>query len=179
MKLRSARRNRPARIVSAIVFLVSMTAPAMTASPALARCDAPNYIYKFTKVSKSKRLTNLRSDYLKGPGAITYEETKTASTKAEMTASVSAEAGVVFAKASTSIGVTVGKEWSKSGSWSYQAKVDRGRTARLVMWHVSRKFLVTKKRLDPEGCSYHRVYRAWVNAPVKANTNVWKLQDHP
>lgn len=179
MKLWPARRSRPARLVSAIVLMTSMVAPAMNASPALARCDAPTYIYKFTKVSKSKQLSNLRSDYLRGPGTIKYEETKTASTKAEMTASVSAEAGVVFAKASTSIGVTVGKEWSKSGSWSYEAKVDRGRTARLVMWHKSRSFLVTKKRLNPEHCSYHRVYRAWVEAPVQANTNVWSLQDHP
>ena len=179
MKPRFSSRGRTARVLSAIVFVGSMTVPTMAAGPAMARCDAPTYIYKFTHVTKSKRLTNLRSDYLKGPGNITYSTTKTASTKAEMTASVSAEAGVVFAKASTSIGVTVGKEWSKSGTWSYEAKVEKGRTARLVMWHKSRSFLVTKKRLDPEGCSYHRVYRAWVDAPVKANTNVWALQDHP
>lgn len=179
MRLLPGRRSRSGRLVSAIVFLTSMTAPVMTASPAAARCDAPTYIYKFTHVTKSKRLTNLRSDYLKGPGNITYSTSKTASTKAEMTASVSAEAGVVFAKASTSIGVTVGKEWSKTGTWSYEAYVEKGRTARLVMWHRSRSFLVTKKRLNPEHCSYHRVYRAWVDAPVKSNTNVWALQNHP
>lgn len=179
MRHRFPARSRATRVLSAIVFVASMTVPTMAASPALARCDAPTYIYKFTNVSVSKRLSNLRSDYLKGPGTITYTRTKTATAKAEMTATVSAEAGVVFAKASTSLGVTVGKEWSKSGTWSYSAKVEKGRTARLVMWHKSRSFLVTKKRLDPEGCSYSRVYRAWVDAPVQANTNVWALQDHP
>ncbi len=81
-----------------------------------------------------------------------------------MTATVEAEAGIVFAKASASLGVTVGAEWSKSGTWSYEKKVPRGETARLVMWHKSREFVVTKKRLV-QGCKYERVYRSWVDAP--------------
>lgn len=171
-------RSKAARLIYATVFVAALTVPALT-SPALARCAEEQYIYKFTKVSKSRRLSNLRSDYLEGPGTISYSRTKTAVAKAAMTATVAAEAGVVFAKASTSLGVTVGKEWSKSGTWTYSKPVPAGKTARLVMWHQSRKFLVTKKRLDGNECRYIRVYRSWVNAPVAANINVWGLQNQP
>lgn len=163
------------RLLSTTVFLSALIAPSVTATPAAAQCDAPNTTYKFTDVSYSRRLSNLRSDYMEGPATITYSTQKTASVSASMTATVEAEAGIVFAKASTSIGVTVGAEWSKSGTWSYEKKVPSGETARLVMWHASRKFLVTKKRLV-EGCQYKRVYRSWVDAPVKANVNIWGLQ---
>lgn len=163
------------RLVSTTVFFSALMAPSLATAPASAQCDAPNPHYKFTDVSHSKRLSNLRSDYMEGPATITYSRQKTASVNASMTASVEAEAGIVFAKASTSLGVTVGAEWSKSGTWSYEKKVPRGETARLVMWHASRRFLVTKYRLI-EGCEYQRVYRSRVDAPLKSNINIWGLQ---
>lgn len=115
------------------------------------------------------------SDYLRGPGTITYTSNKTATVNATMSASVTAEAGVVFAKASTTIGVSVGKSWSKSGSWSYAKPVPKGKTARLRMFHETRSFTVTKRVLDGR-CQWQTRYSSKVKAPIKKNLNVWKLE---
>jgi hypothetical protein len=92
-----------------------------------------------------------------------------------MTATVSAEAGVVFAKASTSLGVTVGASYSNAGTWSYSKPVPSGRTARLVRYRESRRFTVKKTRIVAP-CNVQTVYIANVNAPRRANINVWDLQ---
>jgi hypothetical protein len=156
--------------------LAAVLAVAGPATSATAACpEVGNVYYSFSNKSTSRILSNLRSEYLHGPGSINYTKNKTATTNASMTGTVSAEAGVVFAKASASLGVTVGKTWSKGDSWSYTMSVPRGKTARMVMWHESRRFTVTKKRIVGP-CNLVTVYRTRVNAPRKASINVWRLQ---
>lgn len=146
------------------------------ATSAFAACtEVGQVFYSFSNVTTSRLLSNLRSDYLRGPGTITYTKTTTGTASASMTGTVSAEAGVVFAKASASIGVTVGGSWSKSDTWSYSKPVPSGTTARLVMWHESRKFTVKKERVVAP-CNLQTVYVETVNAPRTANINVWDLQ---
>jgi hypothetical protein len=146
------------------------------AGPAAAVCpEVGNVYYTFSQVSTSRKMSNLRSDYLKGPGTISYSKSKTAEVNASMSASVEAEAGVVFAKASASIGTSVGASWSKSGTWSYSKDVPAGKTAQLVMYHTTKKFVVTKKKIVAP-CTLVTVYTSSVNAPVKTSTaNVWDL----
>jgi hypothetical protein len=155
----------------ATAFLVA--GPATTATAACP--EVGQVYYSFKDKTTSRILSNKRSDYLVGPGTINYTSSTTATANASMTATVAAEAGVVFAKASASLGVTVGGSWSKGGSWSYSKPVPKGKTARLVMWHESRSFTVTKKRLVAP-CKLVTVYVSRVKAPRKANINVWNLQ---
>src|SRR5205085_2653779 len=102
-------------------------------------------------------------------------KTTTGTVSGSVTGTASAEAGVIFAKASVSIGVTVGASWSKSDTWSYSKPVPSGKTARLVMWHESRKMTVTKKQIVAP-CNVKTVWTRSAQAPVKANLNVWDLQ---
>lgn len=155
---------------------LTSTALVASASPAQAACpEVGQVFYSFSSVSTSRLASNLKSDYLVGPGTINYTSSKTMTVSASMTATVSAEAGVVFAKASASIGVTVGASYSKSGSWSYSKPVPSGKTARLVRFRESRAFVVTKTKIVAP-CNVTTVYRASVNAPRSADINVWDLQ---
>lgn len=168
-------------VLTALALAAStVLVPVTTATPASAACAPENdkyTVYKFQDVAVSNKASNLKSDYLQGPGTINYTSTKTASVDASVTATVSAEAGVVFAKASTSLGVTVGKSWSKSGSWSYSKPVPKGKTARLVMFHETRLFTVTKLVWSNADCNYKRKYRSRANAPIMSSSaNVWRLQ---
>ncbi len=159
-----------------LASLVSSMAVAASPVPASAVCPEVGQVYySFSNKSVSRRASNLKSDYLRGPGTITYNETKTATVTASMTASVSAEAGVVFAKASSSLGVTVGASYSKAGTWIYSKPVPSGRTARLVRYRESRRFTVKKTKIVAP-CNVQTVYTATVDAPRAADINVWDLQ---
>ncbi|MEV8510908.1 hypothetical protein [Dactylosporangium sp. NPDC051484] len=159
-----------AALLATFAFIVTPATTAFAACPEVGQVS-----YSFSSVTTSKILSNLRSDYLAGPGTITYTKTTTGQVSASMTATVSAEAGIVFAKASASIGVTVGASWSKSDTWSYSKPVPAGKTARLVMWHESRKFVVKKTQIVAP-CNVKTVYTETVNAPLTSNINVWDLQ---
>ena len=160
-------------------ILGALVVPVVTSSAALAQCppDGPTTIYKFTNVSSSSKPTNLHSDYIEGPATVTYTHTATATVSASMTATVSAEAGIIFAKASSSLGVTVGASYSKANSWSYTKPVPSGKTGRLTLFHDTRVFTVTKQQWNPGRCTFVTAYSSAVNAPLKSdNANVWKLE---
>ena len=148
----------------------------LPAAPASAMCaDAGEVYYKISDVHKSRQATNLKSDYLRGPGTISYSKNKTASVSATGTVTVGAEAGVIFAKASASASVSLGGTWTHGGTWSYSKPVPKKKTARLVMYHESRKFTVKKYQLDGR-CHGIKKWTRHVNAPVKKSANIWDLQ---
>lgn len=167
------------RAMTLLAGILATSSIALTASPAhayVAGCDGPGHPkYKISNVSYVRKATNLKSDYLAGPGTITYTKTTTAEVNASMSGEVTAEESVVLASASQTIGVSLGASWSKSGSWSYSKPVPAGKVARLVMFHESRKFLVTKYYLDHD-CNVHTIYADYVTAPRTASINVWDLQ---
>ena len=171
------RRTAPAFVTALAVCATGLVTA--TASPAAAVCKPPDgaeNIWYFTNIKKSSLGTTIASNYLKGPGTISYSTTKAASVNATMSASVSAEAGVVFAKASTTMGVSVGKTWSKDQTWTYSKAVPKGKTARLRLYQQSRSFSVEKKYWDERSCKYKRVYKGNANAPRKTSVLVWRLQ---
>ena len=179
------------KILAALVIIASMlVVPVLAASPASARCAAPGdtTIYKFSKKSFTYHPTNIKSDWaiFRKGGSITYSKTKTMQVSASMTATVSAEAGVIFAKASTSLGLTVGASHSWSEQWSYTANVpaDRKHKYRLHAYHYTANFSVMKKRFNgaPKVCNYENVWKSRQrvkHAPAKASKNVWRLDKAP
>ena len=179
------------KIAAVLVMLAStLVVPVLTASSASARCAPPGneVIYTFRNKSFVYHPTNIKSDWaiFRKGGSITYSKTKAMTMSASVTATVSAEAGVIFAKASTSIGVTVGGSLSRTESWSYTANVpaDTKHKYRLHAYHYSANFQVMKKRFNgaPQVCNYQNSWKSWQtvkHAPAKANRNVWRLDKAP
>jgi hypothetical protein len=159
-----------------------------TASPATAAAQAcPDEGMKGYKISNKStvyKATNLKSDWFldRDKPTIGYSSNKTGTVSASGTAGVTAEAGAIFAKASTSFSVTVGKSWSKSQTWSYSATAvnKSGKSkVRLIMTHEAKKFKARKWVIinGPNGaCKTDWKWTKWFTAPVKKNNNVWKLE---
>jgi hypothetical protein len=173
---------------AAVISLLASTlvVPALAAAPASARCAPPGneVIYVFTNKSFTYYPTNIHSDWavFRKGGSIQYSQTKTMSVSASVTATVSAEAGVIFAKASTSLGVTVGGSKSWTQAWSYTANVpaDTKHKYRLHAYHYTANFSVMKKTFNgaPSVCNYQNSWKSYqrvTHAPAKASKNVWRL----
>ena len=168
------------------LFVSTLVVPALAAAPASARCAPPGneVIYVFTNKSFTYYPTNVHSDWamFRKGGSINYSQTKTMQVSASVTATVSAEAGVIFAKASTSLGVTVGGSKSWSQQWSYTANVpaDTKHKYRLHAYHYTANFSVMKKTFNgaPSVCNYQNSWKSYqrvTHAPAKASKNVWRL----
>lgn len=156
--------------------LLGLLVPLGASSPAWAICDADHTIYEFKNVTTTDRATNIAGDWMEAGMTASYSKSATATLSASMTATVSAEAGIVFAKASASLGVTVGGSYARTQTWTYTSRpVPSGKEGRLVMYHEGRRFTVVKKVLRSP-CTYVQVYAQTVDAPIKSGGNFWKLQ---
>ncbi|MCD9902221.1 hypothetical protein ACFWVT_20170 [Streptomyces cyaneofuscatus] len=153
------------------------------ASPASAACDDTGT--KFSIINKKTvwKNTNLHSDWGKPGVTLRYDKTKSATLSASGTAEVGADAGVIFAKASASFGVTVGKSWTKGDTWSYSATVKKkkGKTrGRLMMQHEAKQFTAHKYKVSTGAggtCKTKTVYKKKITAPVKKDRqNLWGIQ---
>lgn len=156
---------------TALGLALSGATAVVTAAPASAMCaEAGQTYYTFSSVSTVWKRTSLSSSYVRGPGSVSLTKGRTWNVQASMTATVSAEAGVVFAKASTSLGITVGAGYSGTQSFTYTLNVPSGQTKRLQQYKASKKFVVTKKRYTAT-CSSVVVYSSTVTAPVKSGAD--------
>ncbi|MFF8592172.1 hypothetical protein ACF061_12115 [Streptomyces sp. NPDC015220] len=164
--------------------LLSAGAVAVSTTPAAAgaMCDT-SPIYSIGDKKTVWRATNVHSDWAKPGVTISYAKNKTGSWTATGTATVGAEAGVIFAKASTSFSVSLGKTWSKSDTWTYSATVKKKKgksRGRLMMYHEARGFSVTKYRFEPKAGGTCKKVKLWKKsnnvAPVKKNSNLWGIQ---
>ena len=174
--------------LAAPLLLVTLVATASVpfAPAASARCAPPDgneVIWKITKVRKSYKSTGVSSNWVHpkyDKFHINYSESDTSTTSATVTATISAEAGVIFAKASTSLSVAVGKQWSKTKTWSYTADVpkDPDHQYRLVQKQETRKFLATKYAWSFATCKYsNKVKSGRVEMPrLSEKSLVWRLE---
>lgn len=167
-------RNKAARFLGVAALTTALIGAVAPASPAQAVCDQPGAIYSFKSKVYTTLPTNVMTPWMSYPGDITLSQTKTATATASVTATVSAEAGIVFAKASASLGVTVGGSWSKADTWSAHQAVPRGKQGRLRLYHDAVGFVVTKQ--VPAGqCGWRTVYTSKVIAPRKTGDSVVKM----
>jgi hypothetical protein len=155
----------------ALALAASTAAAVLTATPAQAACtEAGNTYYSFSTASSVWKPTSLSSSYITGPGSVSITQGRTYSVSASMTASVSAEAGVVFAKASTSLGITVGASYSGTQAFTYTLNVDRGQTMRMQQYKSARTFTVHKYKVVAP-CNTQTVYKTSVTAPVASTAD--------
>ena len=180
-------RFRRSALLLVLSLIGALLTPLLAAGPASARpiCDSPNAIYSISNRAYTYYPTNVYSAWasFRHGGTINYSQTKTMTVSASVTATVSAEAGIIFAKASTSLGITVGGSYAKSSTWSYTASVPATTKYkyRLHAYRYAVSFTVNKKLLNPGNCTYRqaagfpsRVY----HAPPKSSSNkyiVWRL----
>jgi hypothetical protein len=164
-------------ITAGSLTVSAFVVPALTGlgAQAFAVCPEVGEVsYTITNGAKAWKATNLRSDYLTGPGTITYSKNTTATVSASLTGTTSAEAGIIFAKASASLSVTVGGSYSWSDVWSYSAVVPSGQTKRLQQYKDSRSFTVKKTQIIAP-CNVRTVWTKNVTAPVKNHVYKWAL----
>ena len=144
-----------AALTGAAVTFVTFVAPV---SPASAICE-PSPSYSFTSVTTQWKATNLKSSYITGPGTITFSKGRSYTVSASMTATVSAEAGIVFAKASASLGITVGASYTSTVQYAYALNVASGQTRAMQQYKRAKKFNVTKYRVTSP-CTLTKIYSA-------------------
>ncbi|MFJ6630841.1 hypothetical protein ACIQMR_05415 [Streptomyces sp. NPDC091376] len=153
-----------------------------TTTPAYAACDNTGTFISIINKKTTWKRTNVHSDWAQPGINIRYSKTKEATFKAEGTATIGADAGVVFAKANVSFSGTLGKSWSQSDSWSYSGTVQRkpGKTkGRLMMFHEAKSFTAHKYRVtNGTGgqCKSTTVYKKAGTYPVKKNVNTWGIE---
>ncbi|RPF36020.1 hypothetical protein [Streptomyces sp. TLI_185] len=175
------------KIVSSVIAsaVVAGGMVGVAAAPASASCaPSPGTGYEIYDKHTVYPGTNLASTWVfdNTDPTVSYNQSKTGTWTASGTAGVEAEAGVIFAKASTSFSVTVGKSWSHSDSWNYSlhAKDKAGKTqVRMRLFHEAKKFKVRKYTYYYDGhCKFHSTtkWRKQFTAPVKRNNNVWGLE---
>lgn len=179
-------------LVTVVTLLAGLLVPTgLAAAPAQAACQPPNdqqLSYKFRNKEIVYHPTSLMSAWQVGGygGSITYNKTATKEVNASVTATVSAEAGVIFAKASTSLGVTVGGSYSRSESWSHTMNLpaNKNRMYRMRQYHFSVNFEVMKKSWSHSDCDWtNNVWSAWQDvkhAPERNESGtVWRLEEKP
>ncbi|MFJ9846125.1 hypothetical protein ACIRYZ_37945 [Kitasatospora sp. NPDC101155] len=162
--------------VSLTVAALTVSGLVATAVPASARtiCDG-GYSYKFSNESTVWEPTNVHSDWAQPGITITYNKTTTGTWSATGTATVGADAGVIFAKVSTQLSFSVGRQWSKTDSWSYSGTVRGNQRGRLMMYHKAASFTVSKIE-QYTNCRTSTVYTTHMTAPAAENDNTWGIQ---
>lgn len=170
-------RVRRGGVVAVAAIVTSFLTTAATTAPASAGCAAPgeNTIVTIDKKAKTLLPTNLKSDWLEGPGIIIYHKSTTATVSGTISASATFGASVVIAKAEATFGFEVGYSYSWTDEWEYQIPVPQGKDGRLRMYHDAVGFRATVKRWSPSACKYNTSIGD-VKLPRKTGDNSWKLQ---
>ena len=169
-------RRRAGGVVAALSLVASAACVSAPPAQAAARiCDEVRTIYSFSEVTRNRRPTSVKSAYITGPGTISYNKTISTSVGFTASASVSAEAGVVFAKASATAGVALTTQRSWTDGFTYTLSVPSGQRRAMQLFQESRSFKTTKKILQSP-CYDKTVYsRQTANAPRKTRVDEWRL----
>jgi hypothetical protein len=163
---------------------VVIAGPASAVSPAV--CTSWDNGFSFRSTVAQRTPTGLYSAWVfpnHGSVTITYQQTASYQNNVSTTATVTTEAGLIFASASASIGVTVGQSWTESKSWSYAATVAQSSTYeyRLHLYHQSYNFQVMKysSRVCNGVTQKQNQWSSWQtvsHAPVRgASGDVWVI----
>jgi hypothetical protein len=170
-----ARARKPLSTFIATLAL-ALASQLVSMSSASAICDEPHTIYEFDNKSKTE-LVGYTTAWVANPITPTLSVGKTIEAHVEFSVSVGAEAGVILAKASTEVGVSVGASVSRTVTEEYQGdKPPKGKLARLVVYAEARQFRVRKLQLRAP-CKYVPV-GSWitVRAPQKTGTTIVREQ---
>lgn len=178
-------RRRLSAMLSTALLASGLALVSGAGAPASAACAPPagEVIYKISNITKSFKPTGPASNWVHpryGSASITYSKSESSTWGGTLTGTVSAEAGVVFAKASTSISVAVTRNWSKTETWTYGTTVakDPAHEYRMRQMQETRKFYVKKFQFSRATCAYsNQVGTGHGEMPRATKSSlVWKQQ---
>ncbi len=107
-------------VIGAVLAATPVVAQAGTASPAV--CDAPGYLTSEAGTYIGNSANRTYGEY---PGTITVSKGTTKTVSGSLQTTVSADAGVIFAKVSTSVGISVGLSKAVTTNSSYSWTVPK------------------------------------------------------
>jgi hypothetical protein len=120
--------------------------------------------------------TNLKSDWMEGPGRITYQKTATSESNSSWTGDLGVSTNLVIAEIKSSYAKTVGKSHSVSDSWSYTAEVPKNKVRRLHQLKQSWRVQVVRWRYTTTDCKKTKeVSNKTATFPVKNHDYLWIL----
>lgn len=162
----------------AVVLTLVSGGIAITAQPSFAACAPEKPIFKISNVKVAYRPTNVMSDFIKGPGSISYSKSKAATSTWTGSAGIGGDIGAIIAEANIKIEGSYAKAWTKDTTWTYRLDIASGKTQRIRMFHASKSFSVAKKTFNSGQCKWKTVYSGKnVIVPSKSNVNVWKREN--
>lgn len=116
--------SRKGLVAKGITLVLAVPAAAVVTAPSsYAACAEVGNVYYSTTQSPTYRGDRDTRTYGRSGGTLTIALGESVTTGGSITGTTSAEAGVIFAKASVSVGVTIKKDWTSSVTRSYSWKV--------------------------------------------------------
>jgi hypothetical protein len=167
--------------------LVAQGANTATAAPAMRagspetvgvakKCDTKQ-VYWYTRYGHEVYVgTNLYSNWLEGPGRVTYSETATSESNSSWSGDLGVSIPLVIAEIQNKYSKTVGKSYSVSQAWSYTAEVPAGKIRRLHQLKQSWRVTVVRWRYTTSDCKKTKELSAKVATfPTKNRDYMWIL----
>ncbi|WP_086820837.1 hypothetical protein [Allokutzneria sp. NRRL B-24872] len=157
------------------VALASATVSALSAPAAFAACAESGQVsYSVSGAATSWLPTDLRSDYLEGPGEIIFDARADVRANASLAGVPKAEAERIFTSARTSLRATVVLAHAHAARWTHSAKVPAGQIRRVQQYVEARTFTVRKTSVTPS-CTVKTAWTKKITAPLKSGSYQWRL----
>ncbi|MGW1495763.1 hypothetical protein [Streptomyces sp. NPDC002402] len=162
----------------AVVLTLISGGAVAAAQPSYAACAPEKPIFNITNIQTTYRPTNIKSDFIKGPGTISYSKADSATSTWTGSAGIGGDIGVIVAKLNLQASGSYAKSWTKTTTWTYTLDIAKGKTQRIRMYHASKSLYVTKKVFNNGRCKWETVYKdKKVIVPSKQNVNLWKREN--
>jgi hypothetical protein len=180
---------RVRRLVTVVAGVAGLVAPGLVAMGAQA---APAGEVRVARKCNTKEInwyvrggkevyvgTNLKSDWMEGPGRITYSKTATSESNSSWSGDLGVSINLVIGEIQNKYSKTVGKSHSVSDSWSYTAEVPAGKVRRLHQLKQSWRVQVVRWRYTTSDCKKTKeVSNKTATFPVKNHDYMWILVGH-
>lgn len=167
--------NRAAAVISSAALLAG-TVVGVAAGPASAQVYCPGeYYFTFSAGSVVWEPTNIHSDWMAPGVKATYTTSGTDTLTGTVSASFTAEEGVLFASVKEQYGVSVAKSWAQTSSWSYTGG-PTGKVGRLMRFHKAVSTTATE-HLQNSNCTVTTIATSKTVVPSSSNSdNKWDIQ---
>lgn len=163
-------------IAAGVLIATGLVVPAAANAAPAAKCDT-NTINWYTRGGHEVYVgTNLYSDWMEGPGRITYQKTATSESNSSWSGDLGVSIPLVIAEIQNKYSKTVGKSHSVTDSWSYTAEVPAGKVRRLHQLKQSWRVQVVRWKYTTSDCKKTKeVSNRTATFPTKNRDYLWIL----
>lgn len=169
-------------IVAGLLLATSLAVPggpayaAAVPETAAKKCNTKT-VYWYLRGGKEVYIgTNLHSDWMEGPGRITYQKSATSESNSSWSGDLGVSISAVIGEIQSKYSKTVGKSHSISDSWSYTAEVPKGQVRRLQQLKQSWRVSVVRWRYTTSNCKKTKELSSKsATFPVKNHDYMWLL----